>query len=375
MGKYGKKHIIDLSPLSYSICVCGTAGIGKSTLAKEVCEKLAGEEGYIHFNIGREGGVDALNNIITEDIEDWAKFRDVVDDIVENKSDDYPDLKIVILDSLDELIRIGEAEVIRQEKKANPGKQVDSILACRGGFGKGQDYCINMILDKIFQLKSVGVQSFIIAHTKRSDIIDAVSQTTYSMLTADTAQRYFNAVKNKMDIVAVGYMDRQIDEVATGRKNIVTKKDITINTVTDEKRIISFRDDSYNVDSKSRFANIVDKIPFNSDEFIKAIQDAIEAENDKGGISAKDAKKIQAEKDKIREKQYTDNSKAAKSNKIDEDKNEELKEFIQTKFSELDKDQKAVFKQECEKLGIASLKDASIIPTKSLQSLADFLSA
>ena len=372
MGKYGKKHTIDLSPLAYSICLCGIGGIGKSTLAKEVCEKLVGDEGYIHFNIGREGGVDAINGIITEEIEDWAKFVDVTDDIIENKSDDYKELKVVILDSLDELIRLGEAETIRQEKKANPQKQVDSILSCRGGFGKGQDYCINMILDRIFQLKSVGVQSFIIAHTRRSDVIDAVSQMTYSTLTADTAQRYFNAVKNKMDIVAVGYMDRQIGEVKTGRKNIVTKQEITVNTITEENRIISFRDDSYNIDSKSRFAEIVDKIPFDSDAFIEAIQNAIEAENKRGGISDKEAKKIQADKDKERAKEYADNSATAKANKADPERNEELKSIIVENFKQLKGDAKTEFKQILKNKGISSMDDLLEMPTSDLQSLADY---
>lgn len=375
MGKYGKKHTIDLSPLAYSICLCGTGGIGKSTLAKEVCEKLVGDEGYIHFNIGRESGTDAINGIITEEIENWQKFVEVTDDITENKLEDYPKLKIVILDSLDELIRLGETETIRQEKRANPGKQVDSILGCRGGFGKGQDYCVNMILDKIFQLKSVGVQSFIIAHTKRSDVIDAVSQMTYSTLTADTAQRYFNAIKNKMDIVAVGYMDRQISEVKTGRKNIVTKQDITINTITEENRIISFRDDSYNIDSKSRFAEIVDKIPFDSDAFIKAIQDAIAAENKRGGISEKEAKKIQAAKDKARTEEYENNSKFAKGNKIDLDRNEELKKLISEKFTQLDAPKKKEFKALMADKGIENFKDVAEIPTESLQSLLDFIQA
>ena len=369
MGRFGKKHTISLNPLSFSICLCGLGGIGKTTLAKEVCEKLVGDEGYIHFNIGKEAGVDAINGIVTEDIQDYAKFCEVIDDIIENKESDYKDLKVVILDSLDELIRIGEDEVIRQEKKKDTN--IDSILKCKGGFGKGQDYCINMILDKIFELKDVGVQSFIIAHTKRSDMVDAVTQQTFSQLTADTQQRYFNAVKNKMDIVAVGYLDRQIVTEKTGRKNVVTKQDVTINKVTDETRVISFRDDSYCIDSKCRFAEIVDKIPFDSDEFIKAIQDAIAAENDKAGISEKEAKKIQAEKDKVAEEKASEVSAKAKANHVDEERNAEILEQIKPIMmsKETSKETKDAVTSYMQEHGIPNFKDITIIPTADFEEI------
>ena len=106
--------------------------------------------------------MDAINNIITEDVPDYEKLTEIVDDIVENKTEEYPDLKVVIMDSLDELIRITEAEIVRKERIKD--NNIDSILKVKGGFGKGQDYCMDVILDKIFELKSVGVQTFLIAH-------------------------------------------------------------------------------------------------------------------------------------------------------------------------------------------------------------------
>ena len=371
MGKFGKKNVISLNPLDLNICLCGIGGIGKTTLAKEVCEKLVGEDGYIHFNIGREGGVDAISNIISEPIEDWAKLIEVTDDIIDNKDEDYPDLKVVIWDSLDELIRIGEIETIRQYNKKNPDKKADSILSVFGGFGKGNDYCINMILDRMWELRNVGVHSFIISHTKRAEIIDPISQTTYSQLTADAQQRYFNAIRNKMDIIAVGYIDREIVKENTGRKNVVTKKDVTINKVASESRVITFRDDNYSVDSKSRFADIVDRISFNSDEFINAIVDAIKAEQAKSGISYKDAEKKQKEIDKARAKAASEYSKAAKENKIDEDTNTELLEEIKEKFSNLDTDQVAEVKELMKELGVKNFKNPEETPTKALEQILE----
>lgn len=52
-AKFGKKNVIKIDPLAYNIGLIGESGIGKSTLAKEVCEKLAGEDAYMFFNIGK----------------------------------------------------------------------------------------------------------------------------------------------------------------------------------------------------------------------------------------------------------------------------------------------------------------------------------
>ena len=43
---YGKKNTIKIDPLSYNIGLIGESGIGKTTIIKEMCEKLVGEDGY-----------------------------------------------------------------------------------------------------------------------------------------------------------------------------------------------------------------------------------------------------------------------------------------------------------------------------------------
>ena len=61
--------------------------------------------------------------------------------------------------------------------------------------------------------------------------------------------------------------------------------------ITSESRKITFRDDSYSIDSKSRFADIVPEIEFSSDALIKALTDAIKAEASKGSKSVDELKK------------------------------------------------------------------------------------
>ena len=52
--KYGKKNEIKLDPLKYNLCLIGEGGIGKTTLIKQYCEKLAGQDGYIFLDVGKE---------------------------------------------------------------------------------------------------------------------------------------------------------------------------------------------------------------------------------------------------------------------------------------------------------------------------------
>lgn len=371
MGKFGKKVEVSLNPLDYNICLLGESKIGKTTICKEICEKLVGENGYIHFDIGKEEGRFALQNLVSEPIEDWAKLKEVVTDIIDNKDEDYPELKTIIWDTLDELILIAEAESLREWNKKNPEKKADSVSAAWGGFMRGQDHAMELILNTIWELKKVGVSSIIVSHIKRTDITDPVSQDTYSKITADTQQRYFNAIKNKMHFVAVAYIDREIVKEKTGKKNPVTRKEETINKLVSESRVITFRDDTYSCDSGSRFADIVDRIPFDSDAFIKAMEDAIKAEQAKSGVPYKEAEKKQKALDKEKAKATSEYSKNAKENKIDVEKNEELVADIKEKFSNLSEEGTTEIKEYMKELGIKNFKTPEEIPTKHLEQIVE----
>lgn len=373
MGKFGKKIEISTNPLDYNICILGESKIGKTTIAKEMCEKLVGSDGYIHFDIGREEGSSAIEGLVSESIEDWAKLREVVDDIVENKEADYKDLKTVIFDTLDELIILAEAESVRQWNKAHPDKKADTINSAWSGFGKGQDYAANLILDAIWELKKVGVNSIIIGHVKRSDITDPVTQETFSKLTADTTQRYFNVIKNKMHFVALAYIDREIVKEKTGRQNIVTKKDIEINKAVKESRVISFRDDTYSVDSGSRFADIVDRIAFDSDEFINAMQEAINKEKSKGGMTEAEIKKEAKARDKAKEEAAKEYSKKKKNAEANAARTAELFPKIKNAALSMDSDTKKRLMECLHSHGLENFKDETAFTVEILEEAASIL--
>lgn len=321
--KFGRKNEIKINPLAYNFMLIGESGIGKTTIIKEYCEKLAGPEGYMFLETGKEDGQDAINGINYITCDEWdgdydetlntMGFATFIDDVVENKASDWPDLKVVVIDTLDELFSIAEPEVIRMHNKENPNKRVKSIKAAFGGFMAGEDKAIEIVEDKLWSLKKVGVSFVIIGHTKNRNQTDPITGEDYMQLTTNMSQRYFNALKTKVHFLGVASIDREIVKEKTGKKNVVTGQIETKGVVKGETRRITFRDDNYVVDSKSRFADIVPEIPFDSDALIQAITDAIKSEQSKSGVSFDTAKKKQAKQEKELEKRVAEQEEKAKS--------------------------------------------------------------
>ena len=264
----------------------------------------------------------------------------MVDDIVENKSEDYPELKTVIIDTYDFFIDLAEEEALRLynkrcREKGDVDKITDSINAAYGGYGRGEKNAIKLMFELTDKLASVGVHTIFISHTKNKDNTDVVSGTSYSILTCDMQSNYFNALKKKLHFLAVAYFDREF--VANGKKKKVNNKDVDVKKISSESRRIKFRSDDYSVDSGSRFAFIVDDIPLDADEFINALTEAIETEAKKSGKSISETKKEQAKTEKAKvEKAKAVQSKAKSEHKLSDDI-EEIMNFFQSNRDNLDK--------------------------------------
>ena len=345
--KFGRKNEIKINPLAYNFMLIGESGIGKTTIIKEYCEKLAGSDGYMFLETGREDGQDAINGINYITCDEWdgdydetlnsMGFATFIDDVVENKASDWPDLKVVVIDTLDELFSIAEPEVIRMYNKENPNKRVKSIKAAFGGFMAGEDKAIEIVEDKLWSLKNVGVSFVIIGHTKTRNQTDPITGEDYMQLTTNMSQRYFNALKTKVHFLGVASIDREIVKEKTGKKNVVTGQIETKGVVKGETRRITFRDDNYVVDSKSRFADIVPEIPFDSDALIQALTDAIKSEQSKSGVSLDAAKKKQAKQEKELEKRVAEQEEQAKSQAAVDDVVSQIVDFFTENKSDIAK--------------------------------------
>jgi hypothetical protein len=289
MGKFGKKVSVSTNLNDYMIGIMGPSGFGKTTLLYEVCEKLFGPDGYIVLDMGTEDGVSAIDGITAESVPNWKKMKEVVDDIVKNKETDYPNLKVVIPDTLDATFDIAEAFTVSAWNKENMGvqnfKPATSINSVEGGFGKGMDRVIETVKKEITRLEKVGVKVWWTSHVKEKDQSDLFTGANYTSLTANMPMKYFNSIKNSSHVIGFGYFDRSIEKQEVGDANPMTKKKKERKAVIDETRKIKFRDDALVADAKSRFKYITDEINLDCDEFIQAIKDAIEAERKNGGVA------------------------------------------------------------------------------------------
>ncbi len=129
---------------SYNICLLGEPKIGKTTIIKEVCEKLAGEDGYIFLEMNGEAGADAISGIVYEDCD---KVEDIIDDIESNKTTKYSDLKAIVIDTYDGWIKLAESEAIRKWNVDHPDKRERILLMQHGMvFRRGRVRLLNICL-------------------------------------------------------------------------------------------------------------------------------------------------------------------------------------------------------------------------------------
>ena len=333
---FGKRNKVSLNPLDANICLLGLPKIGKTTICKEIAEKLVGENGYLFLEMYRENGAKYIEDIIYEDVPTWDNFVEIIDDIVENKTTEYPELKVVFIDTIDNALMLAEQESLRIWNKENPSKRTNAINAAWGGFKKGEDKAMDLFQEQLFRLREVGVAFSLIGHCRTSTLTDPITLETYQQITSDVSQRYFNQLKKNIDLVGIAYIDREVVKEKTGRKNIVTGKEEVINKVASEVRRIKFRDANYCVDSGGRMSQIVEEINFDPDEFIKAMRDALEAEVKKSGKSIDERKKENDKEEKANMKRIAEAEAEAKKKKELEEVKEKIVEFFKENKTNMD---------------------------------------
>lgn len=286
---YGKKNVIstDLSRLVFGLL--GEPGIGKSSTIYKMAEQEFGEDSYLLLDVGSEWGSEYIYGVMAEQTETFKKFLDVTNDIIKNKSTEYPNLKVVIIDTIDALFEIGEPYLVKLYNQEHIGeknfKPATTINAAEGGFMHGQDRLIEIVINQVVKLRKAGVGVWYTGHVKRRSNDDAFTGETYDMITTNMSQRYFAAIRNKSHAIGIAYIDRTLTEQEIGKENPVTHEKKTITKVVSESRKVKFRDDSYTADSKSRLANIAEEVLLDADEILQALKDAISSANGVGGTS------------------------------------------------------------------------------------------
>lgn len=353
MGKF-KKNIVRPYIFDYNLGVFGQQGVGKTTLAFQICHKLLGDD-YVIFNCGKEDGIKALPDAIYYDCPTWEEFDEIIDDIVSNRtSDDYKNLKVTVWDTVDEIFGMAQEEVIRLSNRKNPSKPVTTINEAFGGFGSGLQKAEELVLDAYWRLKSVGINVFVIGHTKNKTMVDVVSDMEYEIITSNLTNRFFTSIATKLDVIGICYVDRDIITEKTSRKDIKGRA-IEKNVVTNEARKICFRSDNYSTASKSRFPDIEGIIDLDADKFIEAIETAIQKLIDKSSMSESDIKKHYEKEAKEQAKRVAENEKKAKEQAKLDAAIEEIVQFFADNKSDMDKIKPVL--SFCKENGYANPKD------------------
>lgn len=347
----GRKNHVKIDPTSYNFMLLGEPKIGKTTVMMEALEKLVGEDGYLFAELGRERGADAIEGINYINCPEWNAdydedensigWEDLVDDICDNKASEYPDLKVIVMDTYDQYITIAEKYALYLWNKQNPDKKAPTLNGAWGGFGAGSKKAIELMFEQIDRLDDVGVKVWWVGHVKNKALTDVVTGESYEVLTSDQQQNYFNALKKNLHFLGLALIDREIVKEKTGKKNIVTKKDEVKSIVKEETRKIKFRDDSYAVDSGSRFKNIVSEIDLDADQLIMAMTDAIKAEHSKSSQTLEESQEIEKA---LAEKKMKEVAEAEKLAKLQAEEAEEVAKFMKV-LSAYIKDNKSDMKK------------------------------
>ena len=368
-----RKNVVKADLCNYSILLNGIGGVGKTTLFYQVTTKLYGEDGGLMINVGNEP---QPNHIVNANYLQADTFKDVVEfvnELCKGRNGAYSHIKVVGFDTLDTVYDLAEDYVLEEyNNSVDGGKEVNTIKSAYGGYQAGENRVVDLVVKTLFKLRNYGYGLWINGHTKRKTKADQLGNIEYEQLTSDLPAKYYNAIKNKVNIVGTAYIRRSFDNMKQVKDAYNKGKTKTVGTVTDESRIIVFRDDDYAIDCKSHFPEICDACEFDRDCFIEAIYDAIKKELEKQvgkPISDEQMKKVQEQQQKEQEKQVEQliQEKVAEEQKQnDEQEKERILQQLVGGYKTMSKEKKLHIKQVLTDNGASKLQELPIEVLKTL---------
>ena len=368
-----RKNVVKADLCNYSILLNGIGGVGKTTLFYQVTTKLYGEDGGLMINVGNEP---QPNHIVNANYLQADTFKDVVEfvnELCKGRNGAYSHIKVVGFDTLDTIYDLAEDYVLEEyNNSVDGGKEVNTIKSAYGGYQAGENRVVDLVVKTLFKLRNYGYGLWINGHTKRKTKADQLGNIEYEQLTSDLPAKYYNAIKNKVNIVGTAYIRRSFDNMKQVKDAYNKGKTKTVGTVTDESRIIVFRDDDYAIDCKSHFPEICDACEFDRDCFIEAIYDAIKKELEKQvgkPISDEQMKKVQEQQQKEQKEQVEQliQEKVAEEQKQnDEQEKERILQQLVGGYKTMSKEKKLHIKQVLTDNGATKLQELPIEVLKTL---------
>lgn len=259
----------------YSYIINGVGGIGKTTLVYEIGKIVTGSnEGTFIITCGGENKPKHIPGAFGDVAPDFKTFCAIVKELCDNKAE-YPSTRFVAIDSLDEFARITENAVVAEwNAQCEINERAKSIAQAYKGYQKGENRACDLMIQQIIKLQNAGYSILEIGHTKTKLKEDILTKVQFEQLTCNLDNKYYNALKDKINLVAMCYWENVVENIEE-KKNAFTKKMDKVGELTDRKRVMVFADDDNAIDTKTHFEYITHKIDLSAEGFIKAVEEAI----------------------------------------------------------------------------------------------------
>ena len=259
----------------YSYIINGVGGIGKTTLVYEIGKIITGSnEGTFIITCGGENKPKHIPGAFGDVAPDFKTFCAIVKELCDNK-EEYPNTRFVAIDSLDEYARITENFVVAEwNATCDINERAKSIAQAYKGYQKGENRACDLMIQQIIKLQNAGYSILEIGHTKTKLKEDILTKVQFEQLTCNLDNKYYNALKDKVNLVAMCYWENTVENIEE-KKNAFTKKMDKVGELTDRKRVMVFADDDNAIDTKTHFEYITSKIDLSAEGFIKAVEEAI----------------------------------------------------------------------------------------------------
>ena len=272
------KNEVKADILQYKQLIAGRPKSGKTSLFYGIVkEKFDGDmsKGLL---VAFEKGYSALDGIYAVDIEEWEDFRDLVEELVDNK--DEVSYKVLGFDTIDILIKLATQYVVAKQSIADK-KRYTAINDI--GWGKGYELLENEISEQVDKLDQAGYNLFFITHDKDTTMTTREGL-EYNKTIISAGGRGGNYFRNSADLIVFIELTKEIDK---GKKV--------------DKRYIYFRGDA-DMEAGSRFKHAPVRVEYSAENYVNAIEGAIEKEyGSKKAVTQ--AKKKQAKEAKQEKKE------------------------------------------------------------------------
>ena len=273
--KFGKINQMSEKFEDYSYIINGVGGIGKTTLVYEIGKLITGsDEGTFIITCGGENKPKHIPGAFGDVAPDFKTFKEIVKELCDNKKE-YPQTKFVAIDSLDEFARICENFVVAEwNAQCDISERAKSIAQAYKGYQKGENRACDLMIQQVVKLQDAGYSILEIGHTKTKLKEDVITKVQFEQLTCNLDNKYYNALKDKVNLVAMCYWENIVENIEE-KKNAFTKKMDKVGELTDRKRVMVFADDDNAIDTKTHFDYITHKIDLSAKGFIDAVEEAI----------------------------------------------------------------------------------------------------